>query len=517
MLCILLAALDQTVVIPAVPAIAGDLGGYEQLSWIVAAYLIASTISTPIYGKLSDTYGRRRLLTTCIALFIATSALCALAQSIDQLIWFRALQGLGGGGLMALAQAAIADVAPPRERGRYQGYLSAVWALASISGPLVGGLVAEQWSWRWIFWINLPLGAVAMWVCNNGLKHISVVTLPGKPRIDLLGMLLLAGAISSLLLGLSWGGNEYAWTSYQILGMVVMGCVLIGLLRWQERRASDPVLPPSAFASPSYVSSVIVSTLAAVVLFVCLFSIPLYFQLVRGATAATSGLYVAPFMLANVCGNVLGGMYARRYGAIRGALRMGSAASCVGLVLMAALPLDAPVWMRVAAMVITAPGIGICLLGTIMSAQNAVATKDIGAATGGLLVLRSVGGAGGSTLAGAIIASGLGIAHGTLEHGRSALQGLSETSQLATNFELVYGIAALVCAIVFIVALRMPDTPLRRAPHCVVSSSTWGPFKASAQTNLPRFKRRAASQTPMPSWTSTFIRLARHRLAKQYA
>lgn len=205
-LCILLAALDQTVVIPALPAIASDFGAYEQLSWVIAAYLITSTISTPIYGKLSDTYGRRRLLLVAISIFIATSILCALAQSLPQLIWFRALQGLGGGGLMALAQAAIADGVPPRERGRYQGYLSAVWAVASVSGPIVGGLVTEHWSWHWIFWINLPLGTVAMWACHKGLKRLNPSQKVERSRIDLMGMVILTGAISCLLLA-NVGGN----------------------------------------------------------------------------------------------------------------------------------------------------------------------------------------------------------------------------------------------------------------------------------------------------------------------
>ncbi|GAB3628113.1 Multidrug resistance protein 3 [Pandoraea terrae] len=449
-LCILLGALDQTVVIPAVPAIAGDLGGFGQLSWIIAAYLICSTVSTPVYGKLSDTYGRRRLLMSCIAIFMATSALCALAQSIHQLIWFRALQGLGGGGLMALAQAAIADVAPPRERGRYQGYLSAVWAIASISGPLVGGFVAEQWSWRWIFWINLPLGALAIWACSRGLRNIKTHANGHKARIDLVGMLLLAGTISTVLLALGWGGREYPWLSFEVVGMLAVGGVLATLLMAQEKRARDPVLPPPVFANPTYVSSVLVSTLMAVVLFVCLFSIPLYAQLLRDASAAESGLYVAPFMLSNVSGNLLGSMYARRKGTIRGALRIATALSCFGLALSALMPAGAPVWMTVGAMVITGPGVGVCLLGTIMSAQNAVPSKNIGAGTGALLVLRSVGGASGSTLAGALVASGLAVASGAMA-----------ASHISANFELLYGITAVICAAAFIVTLRMPNTPLR--------------------------------------------------------
>jgi EmrB/QacA subfamily drug resistance transporter len=474
-LCILLAALDQTVVIPALPAIAGDFGTYQQLSWIVAAYLITSTISTPIYGKLSDTYGRRRLLVACIGIFIATSILCALAQTMQQLIGFRSLQGLGGGGLMALAQATIADVVPPRERGRYQGYLSAVWAIASIGGPLVGGFVAEHWSWRWVFWINLPLGAMAMWACNKGLRQLQAPVKTGSLRIDLAGMLVLAGAISSLLLAMGWGGHEYAWLSGQVLGLAGLGVLLIFFLVIQEKRAGDPVLPPVVFTNPTYVFSVLVSTLAAVLLFVCLFSIPLYFQLVRGTTAAQSGLYVAPFMLANVGGNLLGGMYARRYGTMRGALRAGSAVTFAGLAMFALLPFDAPLWAVIGTMVITAPGIGICLLGTIVSAQNAIPARDVGAGTGALLVLRSVGGASGSTLAGALIASGLDMAHGSAPHGEALLHRSAEfiasSAKLAANFEAVYGFAALLCAIAFLVTLRMPNTLLRgKAPSLSIAA-----------------------------------------------
>src|SRR5690348_5777746 len=200
MLCILLSALDQAAVIPALPAIASELGGYEQLSWIVAAYLITSTISTPVYGKLSDIYGRRRLLIVCIVFFIATTSLCATARSVGQLIWFRALEGLAGGGLMALTQAVIADVVSPRERGRYQFYISAVWATSSLCGPLVGGFVAQNLSWRWIFWINLPIGGVALWVCHDALGRLSSPERAGRVHLDVIGMLLLAGSISVLLL-----------------------------------------------------------------------------------------------------------------------------------------------------------------------------------------------------------------------------------------------------------------------------------------------------------------------------
>jgi EmrB/QacA subfamily drug resistance transporter len=475
-ICILLVALDQTVVIPALPAIGAELGAYSQLSWIVAAYLITSTVSTPIYSKFSDIYGRRRLLIVCIALFILTSILCAVAQSLSQLIWFRALQGLGGGGLMALTQAAIADVMSPRERGRYQGYISAVWALTSIGGPLVGGFMTQTFSWRLIFWINLPVGAVAMWACHNGLRRLSTPKISGKPKLDIIGMLLLSGSLSLLLLALGWGGDVYAWGSYQILSLVGVGIVLLVLLVPQELRAKDPLLPPRVFSSKSYVTNVIVSTLASLLMFMCLFSIPLYFQLARGTTAAQSGLYLAPLLLSSAAGNIFGSQYAKRVGTLRGELRIASFLSCAGFILLAVLPINAPVWMILSGMIITGLGIGSSFIGSIMGGQNALSAKDTGSGTGALLVLRSVGGASGSSLAGAIIASGLMAIQKTGsspagQHGAAALAEAARsgvggmTTHLGWSFGMVYAVAAGFAAISLAVTLLMPNTRLREVPH----------------------------------------------------
>ena len=474
MICILLAALDQAAVIPAIPAIAHELGAYGQLSWIVAAYLITSTISTPVYGKLSDIYGRRRLLIICIVFFVAASLLCASAQSLGQLIWFRALQGLAGGGLMALTQAVIADVVSPRERGRYQFYISAVWATSSLCGPLVGGFVAQNLSWRWIFWINLPISAAALSVCNSALRRLSPPVRAGMPRLDLNGMLLLAGSISVLLLALGWGGRVYAWGSYQILGLVGLGSVLLLLLIVQEHRARDPLLPPRVFHSSSYVSNVVVSTLAATLMFTCVFTIPLYFQLARGVTPTQSGIYIVPFMLASAVGNVIGSRWGRHFGTMRGGLRIAASLGCVGLALLAALPLNAPLWSVIIAMILAGLGIGVCLIGSITSAQNALSVQDIGSGTSALLVLRSVGGASGTTLAGAIIGSGLSVIGGakaiaekSVEHGSPAA--VDVVTNLGWSFAMIYVAAALLAAAALLTALFMPNTPLRGSPHATAA------------------------------------------------
>ncbi len=459
MLCVLLGALDQTVVIPALPDIGTELGSFRQLSWVVAAYLITSTISTPVYGKLSDIYGRRRLLLTCIAVFIATSVLCAAAQSLNQLIAFRALQGLGGGGLVTLTQASIADAMSARERGRYQGYLAAVWAIASVSGPLVGGFIAQSVSWRLLFWINLPLGGLAMWASQNGLRRFSAPVHAGKPKLDIIGMLLLSGALSVLLLALNGGGADQAHRLEHVLALVACGIVLLALLILQELRTFNPLLPPELFVSRNYVSNIVVSTLTSLILFICLITIPLYFQLARGSSPAQSGFYVAPFMLAGALGNVLGSRWSRRVGAIRGQLRMGTALLACGLLFLAVLPLNAPVWVIVLGMVIAGPGVGCCLIGSIMNAQNALPASHIGTGTGALLVLRAVGGAVGSTLAGTMIVSGLSAVN--IENTKIAVS----TSHLGWQFTAMYLVAAVAAAIAFCVALRMPNVPLRDTLH----------------------------------------------------
>lgn len=401
LLCILLAAIDQTVVVPAVPSIAADLNGYGHLSWIVSAYLLTSTAATPIYGKLSDLHGRRALLLPAIALFVVSSVLCAIAQSLPQLIAARALQGLGGAGLMSMSQSAIADVVAPRERGKYQGYMAATWGLASVAGPILGGWVTDQFSWRWIFWMNLPIGLAAFLLSSRALKILPTRRIPG--RIDYPGAALLAAAITAALLLMSWGGSVYGWGSPQILGLAVVVAVLLAGLVARERMAVDPLLPPRLFTHAVFVRGVTVAALAAGALFAAIFLLPLYFQLIRGVSAAGSGTLIVPFLALNVCGAFTSGQIARYLGRARVVVLGGLTMTLVGFLLLTRLQADSGHLFSGGVMCLVGFGIGACMPTTLMIVQNAADRRDVGAATAGLLFIRSMGGAFGITLAGAIL------------------------------------------------------------------------------------------------------------------
>jgi EmrB/QacA subfamily drug resistance transporter len=475
-LCILLAALDQTVVIPAVPAIANDLNGFGHLSWIVTAYLIVSTVTTPLYGKLSDSFGRRRLLMLAISLFIGASVACAMAQSLTQLILFRALQGVGGGGLMSLAQAAIADVVAPRQRGRYQGYLATVWAVSSIAGPLVGGWVSDHMSWRWLFWINVPLGLLAMAMCYRGLANLR--PRGGTPRVDWLGAILLAVAIVAFLLAMSWAGDAFDWISLEMAGLLLLTLLAVAALTWQERRASDPMLPPRLFRNRAYVMGVGASALAALNIFLCIFALPLLFQLVRDADASMSGLLVVPFLLSTVAGNFVVAWLAPRLGRMREILTGGYAAAAVGLIALAAVSATTPTALVLLAMTIAGVGLGMSMVGTLISVQNALERRDMGAGTGALLVLRSLGSALGGALAGTLLAMGFrdalarsGVTQpldlGSLRHGSEAMAQLSPAVRqmlaggVASGFHLIFAAGALAAIVALVIVRRMPDLELR--------------------------------------------------------
>ena len=475
-LCILLAAIDMTVVVPAVPAIAADLNGFDHLSWIVSAYLLTSTAMTPIYGKLSDFYGRRAMLTTAVSLFIVTSVMCALSQSLLQLIIARGLQGIGGGGLMAMAQAVVADIVSPRERGRYQGYMSGSWAVASIFGPILGGWMTDILSWHAIFWINVPVGCGALMLSHRALRALKQTK--QQARIDYLGAALLTGVVGSCLLMMTWGGSAYDWGSRQIIGLGGLSMLLLAAFVWQERRFPDPMLPPRIFVNPVIALGVITAFLAAAALLGGTFLLPLFFQLVRGADASASGSLIVPYLLLNAIGSFVSGQVTRRLGRTKVVVLSGLGTSAASFGLLATM--GAQTGLAVSVVYLSCLGLGLGIAGpaTVMIVQNAVERRDIGAATGSLLFLRSMGGAFGSTLVGALLIgrfTGLLMSGGVtaridlgdLRGGGAALQQLDGSTRivagaaLESGFHLAFLACAAMCAAGCLAGMLARDLPLQ--------------------------------------------------------
>lgn len=400
----LLAALDQTIVSTALPTIVGELGGLDHLSWVVTAYLLTSTAATPMFGKVSDLHGRRRLFQFAIVTFLVGSGLSGLAQNMSQLIAFRAIQGIGGGGLIAMTQVIVGDVVSPRERGRYMGYIGSVFAMSSVIGPLLGGYFADNLTWRWIFYINIPVGIFALFVTNTALN------LPFKRHdhpIDYIGSGLLIGAVTCVVLVTTWGGTEYAWGSPEIIGLSLAGAASTILFVMQERRAPEPILPLRLFRDSIFTVSSAASFLVGLTMFGSIIFLPVFLQLVSGVSATNSGLLLLPLMGGIVAAAATSGRLITRIGRYKLFPVIGTAVMTVGMYLLSRMDAQTTRVTASVFMAVLGIGIGLVLQVLVLAVQNSVAQRDLGIATSAASLFRSLGGAFGTAMFGAILRSRL--------------------------------------------------------------------------------------------------------------
>ncbi len=401
LLAIMLAMLDQLIVGTALPRIVGSLGGVAHLSWVVTAYVLASTITTPLYGKLGDMYGRKRLFMAAIVIFLAGSALAGLSQSMAELITFRAIQGLGAGGLMVSAIAIIGDLVSPRERGQYMGYIMAVMMVATIGGPLLGGFITDTFSWRWIFYINLPIGGAALGYLAATLH------LPRRRvehRVDYLGAALLAVATTAIVLVSTWGGTEYAWGSEQILGLIALAVIALGAFGMVEARAAEPILPLHIFRNRNFALVSALSFLAGLAMFGAITFLPLYQQTVQGASPTISGLLLTPMMVGVMITSLIAGQLTTRTGRYKALPILGSAGMAIGMYLLSLLGVNTSRVTSALFMVVLGLGMGFLMQMTTLLAQNSVQPRDIGVASSSRLFFQQIGGAIGVSAFGAIFA-----------------------------------------------------------------------------------------------------------------
>jgi EmrB/QacA subfamily drug resistance transporter len=482
MLVMLLAALDQTIVSTALPTIVTELGGFNQLSWVVTAYLLSSTVVVPLYGKFGDLFGRKVVLQTAIALFLIGSVLCGLAQDMTQLIAMRALQGLGGGGLLVIVMAAIGDVIPPADRGKYQGLFGGVYGLATVLGPLVGGFMVDHPSWRWIFYVNLPLGLVAIGVIAAAFHpHVRHV----KHAIDYWGAAWLTLALSCLILFTTEGGTMLPWSSGElwfILAFAVVG--MVGFV-YEESVASEPIIPLRLFRHRTFLLSCIIGLFVGAALFGSTTFMPLYLQVVKGVSPTGAGMQLLPLMGGLLVSSIVSGRLISRLGRYRVFPIVGTFLATVALTLLGTLHNDSPIPLMYAYAGLLGVGLGMILQVLVLATQNSVDMKHMGVATSGVTLFRSIGGSVGVSVFGAVFSNGLQSRMADLLPAGSPARSLrpeavnalppdihaSYLEAFGASLHTVYDVGACVMAVAFVVAWWLKDTPLRRATPAVPVSA----------------------------------------------
>ncbi|PUB24769.1 EmrB/QacA subfamily drug resistance transporter [Promicromonospora sp. AC04] len=404
MLAMLLAALDQTIVATALPTIVSDLGGAEHLSWVVTAYLLASTATTVLWGKLGDLFGRKSLFITCILIFLAGSILAGTSQTMGQLIAWRAVQGVGGGGLMVLSQAIIGDVVPPRERGRYQGLFGAVFGVSSVAGPLLGGFFVDNFDWRWVFYINVPIGVIALIVVASVLPRIAA---GAKPRIDYAGIILLGTISTAIVLVTSLGGTTWEWSSAPVYAMVALAIASLVAFVMVERRAPEPVLPLHLFRSKVFSVAAIIGFAVGFAMFGAITFLPLYLQTVKGSTPTESGLEMTPMMLGLLITSIGSGQLISRTGRYKIYPILGTAITAVGLYLLSLMDQGTTTLQAGLSMFVLGAGLGMVTQVLVIAVQNDVSYRDLGTATSGTTYFRTIGSSVGVAVFGTIFSGRL--------------------------------------------------------------------------------------------------------------
>ena len=476
MIAMLLAMLDNMIIGTAMPTIVGELGGLEHLSWVVTAYTLATAASTPIWGKLGDMYGRKGVFLTSIVVFLIGSALSGMAQDMGQLIGFRAVQGLGAGGLMVGVMAIIGDLIPPRERGKYQGMMAGVMALAMIGGPLVGGSITDHWGWRWSFYINLPLGVVAL-AMVTAVLHLPRKERTAGTRIDFLGAALLTVGITTIVLVTTWGGTEYAWGSATIVGLAVTGVLALAAFLLVETRASDPIMPLHIFRSRNFTLMSVIGFLTGFVMFGAVLFLPLFQQSVQGASATNSGLLLLPMLLSMMVVSLISGRVTTNSGKYKIFPIIGTALMVVGLFLLAQMDTGTSRLTSGIYMAVLGAGMGFLMQITMLVAQNSVELKDMGVASSSTTLFRTLGSSFGVAIMGALFTSrvqdematrgGSGLTQQSAQLDAASLAKLPAALREAYQFAVASGthsaflVGSAVAVIGFVLAFFVKEVALR--------------------------------------------------------